>query len=105
MEVIYINDNYPLQVLAWYQKNGIQRPVLNKIYSIRDLIKSSVFEKTGVLLNEVVNPKIGITHPILGRVFMEPNFNIERFTDLQGNKLTKEEIQKILVDNKQKQAI
>lgn len=107
MEVIYINDTYTTPVLAFYKKYGIVRPTLNKIHTIREIIKPSGVAGHGVLLQEIVNSKVNMLHPILQQMVpIEPNFNINRFTDLQGNVLTKkmmEEWQKerVLVDKGQ----
>lgn len=92
-EVIYVNDVYSPEVLAFYNRFSITRPIVNEIYTIRDIIKASATKETGLLLNEVKNPLVEVDHPILGKkIKMEPNFNINRFTDLYGNKLTKDSI-------------
>jgi len=103
MEVIYINDTYTTPVLAFYAKYGIKRPALNKVLTIREIIKPSGKEGHGILLQEVINPKVEIVHPILQqKVMIEPNFNINRFTDLQGNVLTKKMIEEY---DKEREAI
>ena len=77
MDIICINDNFSPEQIPIFPN----RPVKDKIYSIRDVIKST--NGIGLLLNEIVNPHNGWTE-INGEKFtFEPSFNIERFVDLQ----------------------
>lgn len=101
MELIYINDTYSPMVLEFYKKYGIVRPTLNSIYQIRELIKPSGKEGYGVLLEGLLNPQVPVFHPIMQtKVMVEPSFNLNRFTDLQGNSITREMIQEILQTEK-----
>lgn len=90
MDVIYINDHYTPLALAWFVKNKITRPTLGKVYTIREVIKPAGKEGHGILLNELINHKVEVMHPILHQnIMVETSWNINRFTDLQGNVLTK----------------
>ena len=58
------------------------------MYTIRDIVKST--HGTGLLLNEIHNPKSGWAE-INGMKFtFEPNFNINRFSTINGEALTYE---------------
>lgn len=52
-------------------------PVKNEIYTVRSKRKEPN-GKTAYLLEELHNPKI--QHILYGNEFIEPSFNIERFT-------------------------
>ena len=51
--------------------------------------------KVGLLLEELVNPKVPIDHPILGKIMYEPNWDIERFRTLSQQPITKEMLEVI----------
>ena len=85
-EIICINNNFSSDVLAVYAKYGVKIPEKDKIYTIRTKqIHSNGL--CGIRLNELNNPKIPIESSLLPDSFLEPSFNINRFTDLLGNPL------------------
>lgn len=94
MEVICINDYFGQEVLNFYAKFGVKTPKENKNYFIRDVLKT-VNGKTAILLEEILNPKVPINHHILGQVEVEPNWDIARFVKLNGEEISKEEINEI----------
>lgn len=100
MEVICINTNFPLEHLQFWKKYGVEPPQQDSIYNIRDIVINSN-GKTGLLLEELVNPKVPINHPLIpGEVtMMEPNFYEKRFTTLLGEQISLAEV-KQFVKNK-----
>lgn len=92
MEVVCVNSNFPPEWLEIYKKNGVRIPILNTIYTLRELITHTTGEK-GVLLNEIINPPIEINHPILGKTFREVTWNVKRFTTLLGEPISLEEFE------------
>lgn len=81
MDIICINDKFTPEQIA----DIPNRPVRDKIYTIRDVIKSA--NGIGLLLNEIHNPQNGWTVRDGMKFTFEPNFNINRFTDLNGSPL------------------
>lgn len=86
MEVICINDIFPTEVLEIYNHFGVKTPKDGTIYNIRDMVKHTN-GLIGVLLEEIVNPEIPYSHPILGTLNKEPTFNVDRFRTLLNNEI------------------
>lgn len=82
-EIICVNDLFTTDTLEIYEKYGISTPVLDSMYNVRDVIINSN-GMTGFLLEEIINPHIPITHPLIGKMTMEPNFHVDRFRYLNG---------------------
>ena len=78
MEVICINDQN-------IDPRIPNKPIRDNIYSIRQW-KTNPDQSEGVLLNEIVNPKI-VAETSYGRIVIEPNFSKHRFTTLSGDEL------------------
>lgn len=95
MEVLCVDGKFSSEALAFYEKHGVKTPQEDKIYTPRDAIKHSNGE-IGILLEEIINPKVPVKHPILGVVEIEPTWAITRFRNLQGNILSSEEEREIL---------
>lgn len=96
MQVLCINDKYSPEWEAYFLLNDIKKPEANKIYGIREVVKNTVGEP-GLLLVEIVNklvPKISPLTRFQGKA--EQNFAISRFTDLQGQPISKEKISEML---------
>lgn len=91
-DIICIDDNFPQNVLEFYKENGVTTPVKDKLYTVRNVTKH-IIGKTGILLNEIVNPKVPINDSVMGLKHIEPTWNINRFTTLSGLPLKKEEIE------------
>lgn len=88
MDIICINDQFTPEWEVYFQKQGIVKPVKDKVYSIRAVVNYVQGDK-GVLLNEIVNrptPRISPTTGMTGTA--EQSWSIKRFTDLKGNGLT-----------------
>ncbi len=96
MEVICINDQFPAAALAVYAEFGVRIPKRDQLYTIR-LVKKHTNGQTGVLLNEIVNPDLPVKHPVLGEVWFEPTFNINRFATLLGQPVREEELTEVNV--------
>lgn len=95
IEIICINDTFSPEWEIYFQKQGIQKPVKDAIYTVRDVVDNMVGEK-GLLLVEIVNkptPRISPSTGLEG--FSEQNWAISRFTTLLGEQVTKEEINNI----------
>lgn len=98
MEVICVNDKFSEDFLKFYSKFGIVTPKEGNLYQIRSVIQNSQNGR-GLLLIEIVNNKIPISHPILGtNIMMEPNFSIKRFTNLLGETLSVKMLKENLVN-------
>lgn len=83
MQVICIDDKFDQRSIDLIG----QRPIINKIYNIREVIPT-LDGRVGVLLEELINPPIEISKGM----FAEPRFDINRFRHLDMTPLTKEEI-------------
>ena len=102
MDIICINDIYTPEQKTFFSQHGVVTPLKDCFYTIRDVIKPSGKEGTGLLLNEIVNPLVPLMHPIMGqKVMIEPNFNIKRFSNLQGDLLSTEQLKEILKQQKE----
>lgn len=88
MEVICINDKFPPES----QSVIPNLPVEDNLYTIRDITRL-LNGKTAVWLVEIENPEL--PHPS-GMGTFEPSFNIDRFTDLNGNPVNVNEIKKAI---------
>ena len=84
MDIICIDDNFTPEQMV----DIPNRPIKDSIYSIRDVVKSA--NGIGLLLNEIENPKTGWTTRNGMKFTFEPNFNINRFANLQHLPLTYE---------------
>lgn len=95
MEIICINSKFSPEKLSFFKQFGVSLPEQDKIYNIRDIIRT--LEGVGFLLEEIINPKVPINHPIHQSVtLVEPNFSEKRFRTLSGNIISKEEIRELL---------
>ncbi len=89
MDIICIDDNFTPEQMA----DIPNRPIKDKLYSIRDVVKSA--NGIGLLLNEIQNPHNGWTMRNGMKFTFEPNFNINRFADLQHLPLNYEMIKEV----------
>lgn len=97
MDVICINSSFSTKQLEYWKQHGVVHPIKDKLYSIRKVIKY-VNGKTGILLEEIVNPELVVKHEVLGSVKTEPSWNLKRFATLQGDTITKEMLEQIDVN-------
>jgi len=98
MDVICIDGKFSSEQLEFYSRHGVVFPEQESFYTIRDVIINSN-GKTGILLEEIVNPKVPIEHPLLGQVvMMEINWDVKRFRNLDQSELNISEIKKQLAD-------
>lgn len=100
MEVLCHNGKFSPQVLEFYKLNGISYPTEGKIYGIREVRreygKVDNEDNVGILLDEILNPKVDTYHPVLGTIKIEPSFSIKRFSTLHGDAITKETLSEII---------
>ena len=94
-DIICTNDTFTADQMMFFIEKGVKTPEKDKMYTVRDIIKASGNSSTGILLNEIHNPLVPVKHPILGQAMLEVNWNISRFSNLQGEVLTKEMINSI----------
>lgn len=94
-EIICINGSFLPEQLEFYKLHKISVPKQDKLYNIRALINNSNGKK-GILLEEIKNPTIPFKHHILGIIHNEPNWDINRFRNLDQSEITKEQLNKIL---------
>ena len=98
MEIICIDDRFSIEARRIYEKYKVVTPMESMFYSVRDVVVSRV--GTGLLLEELVNPKLPIGEGESG-FMVEPNFGIFRFRNLDNSEITGEQIQEFLIDKKQ----
>lgn len=100
MEVLCHNGKFSPQVLEFYKLNGISYPIEGRIYGVREVRreygKVDNEDNIGILLDEIVNPKVDAYHPVLGTIKIEPSFSIRRFSNLHSDMLTKESLKDII---------
>ena len=94
MDLICINDIYPLETLKFWEEYGVNYPIKDKIYSLRTSQRHTN-GRIGIRVNEIINPAIPVKHPILTQITVEPTFNISRFATLTGEILTKEMVEQV----------
>jgi hypothetical protein len=94
-EIICVDGGFNADQLKFYEQHGVTVPQQDKIYNIRAVINNSN-GKSGVLLEELQNPLIPFRHPILGIVNNEPNWNLNRFRNLDQTEITKEQVAEIV---------
>lgn len=97
-DIICINDTFSQEAREIYEKYGVVTPYLDGIYSCRELVISR--RGRGFLLNEIRNPKIPIGEGESG-FMVEPNFNINRFKNIDGTEINENQIQELLINQKQ----
>ncbi len=96
MEVICINSNFSPEWEVYFSKHNITKPVMDKIYNVRDVVPNTVGEK-GLLLVEIVNKPTPRISPFTGMSGMaEQNWAMSRFTTLLGEPISKEKISEII---------
>lgn len=96
MDVICIDSTFSSEVLQFYEKHGVVTPMKDSLYTIRDVIINSN-GKTGLLLEEIVNPKIPINHDLMQSVVMfEPNWDINRFRNLDNSAINVSEVKQTI---------
>jgi len=95
VEIICVDDTFRIDQKEYWKKHNVKHPIKDEIYTIRDVIKHTN-GKTGIMLNEIINPKILINHPILGYSKRETTWNIDRFRKLNGDIISKEELENIV---------
>ena len=94
MDLICRNDTYSPDTLEFWAKNGVNYPIKDKLYSLRNSQRHTN-GKIGIRVNEIINPAIPVKHPILTQITVEPTFNISRFATLTGETLTKEMVEQV----------
>ena len=95
MEIICVDGSFPADKLEFYKLHGVSVPQQDKMYNIRAVINNSNGRK-GILLEEIKNPTIPFKHPILGITHNEPNWDINRFRNLDQSIISKEQLNEIL---------
>ena len=96
MDIICINGTFSSEFLLFAKQNNIQTPEEGKMYSARDFM-TTVDGKKGLWLNEIVNPKVPIFHPILSKkMLMEPSFSVDRFAKLNGDSIESSDIKEVV---------
>ncbi len=94
MEVICIDGTFSQEQLNFFRLYGIALPQEGSLYSIRDVVQHTTGD-VGVRLEEIVNPVTPCSHPVLGAVFLEPTFNIKRFSTLLGEKISESAVREL----------
>lgn len=88
--IICIDDRFSPEARQVYEQYGIVTPQEGVLYNIREVVTTRYGK--GLLLEELVNPKM-YCHNI-GEVEMwaEPNFKISRFTNVDGSEINLEQL-------------
>lgn len=92
MEIVCINDVFSIEKIEYFRKYNILLPKKDKLYTIRKIINHSCGKK-GILLHEIINKKIPSYIISLGNVYIEPTWDIKRFSTLLGNEINLKEIE------------
>jgi len=98
MDILCINDKFSTDVLEFYKVHKVVTPKKDSFYVIRNTIRHTTGE-IGILLEEIINPKVPVKHPILGVTQMEPSWNSNRFVHLDGTPILEEELKEYFLDN------
>lgn len=88
-DIICCNDTFSPEAREVYEQYGIVTPYLDNVYSVREVVITR--RGTGLLLNELVNPKIPIGEGESG-FMVEPNFNVSRFKNMDGTEINVEQL-------------
>lgn len=90
MDLICINDYFSPEARQVYEEYGIVTPYLNGVYSVREVVITRY--GTGLLLNELVNPKMYCYN--IGEVEMwgEVNWAVSRFRNIDGTEINVEQL-------------
>ncbi len=88
-EIICTDAEFDAYQWENFIKYKVTPPELNKLYSIREVKKHHNGE-TGILLNELKNPKVPFISFTGIEMEMETSWNIRRFRTLQGNPILTE---------------
>lgn len=94
MDIICVNGNFTSDQLEFYKQHGVACPEQDKMYNIRAVINNTNGKK-GILLEEIKNPVIPFKHPILGIAHNEPNWDLNRFRNLDQSNITQEQLNEI----------
>lgn len=95
-EVICINDKFSPEWEVYFSNYGITKPIMDKVYTVREVVPNTVGEK-GFLLVEIVNKPTPRISPLTGMSGMaEQNWAVSRFTTLTGEPISKEKISEII---------
>ena len=97
MDLICCDDYFTPEAREVYEKYGVVTPYLDGIYSCRELVISRIGR--GFLLNEIRNPKIPVGEGESG-FMVEPNFNVNRFRNIDGTEINENQIQELLIKQK-----
>ena len=96
MEVLCVNDKFSEDWERYFSNHGIIKPIVDKIYTIREIVPNTVGEK-GLLLVEIVNKPTPRISPLTGMEGVsEQNWAVSRFTTLQGKPISKEAISELI---------
>lgn len=91
MDIFCKDGKFTKSQLGFYEQYGVVVPQEGMIYTVRDVIINSNGEN-GLLLEELINPKVPIKHPIMGVAHLEPNWRVSRFSSLSGGQVNEIEI-------------
>jgi len=89
-QIICVDAKFTADQLAFWVHWGVTHPLQDVLYTVREIIAKNSEGNSGILLNEINNPKVPIAHPILGTTMIEPYWNVTRFATLGGTPLTME---------------
>ena len=90
MDIICINDYFSPEARQVYEQYGVVTPQQDVYYSVREVVTTRY--GTGLLLNELVNPKMYCHNIEEVEMWAEPNFKISRFQTIDGSEITEEQL-------------
>lgn len=104
-EVIFINDKFSPTWETYFSRYNIKKPILNSLYTIRQIVNHTKGEK-GLLLNELWNNETPKISPLSGeKGFGEQDWAVSRFSDLRGFPLNEEELRELQRELKHKEEL
>lgn len=102
-EIICVNALFPVDYLEFYKEHGVVTPQQDKMYTIRevrrDTSKIGSTDNIGFLLEEIVNPKVPVTTPLLGTYYTEVSFAHWRFRHLNGDEITIDSLREMIKES------
>lgn len=91
MTVRCINDTFPEDYRKFYEIHKVVTPYLDCVYTIRNVVHTRW--GVGFHLEELKNPLVPLYGEGEDQMKSEPNWNIQRFVNIDGSKITNQQLE------------